>query len=295
MALPADGSGEAKPWRDSLHARRRRAGVVAGRARASRRSSPIRRSPIPRSSRSSPACTRRRSRSWTCTSCSADGSSKNLTGAFDDQVSDPVWSPDGAALFFRAVNNTTYDETVYRYSVAEQKLEPVVRGQESYGRFVAVPRRHRRRRSRTRRTRPISGCFGASGQRTRITDLNPQLARFTFSKPELFYFHNADGERLGALLYKPAGLGPNDKVPVITWVYEKMTPAHPPLRRARSDVHQPRLRDADAEREGEGRADRRLVREVRRAGGERRAGDGIHQRQVRRSGATASAPTRRRI
>ena len=73
----------------------------------------------------------------------ADGSSKNITSAFDDQVSDPVWSPDGGALFFRAVNNKTYDETVYRYSVAEQKLEPVVRGQESYGRFVAAPRRYR--------------------------------------------------------------------------------------------------------------------------------------------------------
>ena len=52
-------------------------------------------------------------------------------------MSDPVWSPDGGALFFRAVNNTTYNETVYRYSVADQKLEPVVRGQESYGRLVA--------------------------------------------------------------------------------------------------------------------------------------------------------------
>jgi dipeptidyl aminopeptidase/acylaminoacyl peptidase len=67
--------------------------------------------------------------------------------------------------------------------------------------------------------------FDANGLRTRITDLNPQLARFTFSKPELFSFFNADGERLGALLYKPAGLGPTDKVPVITWIYEKLTPA----------------------------------------------------------------------
>ena len=41
----------------------------------------------------------------------------------------------------------------------------------------------------------------------------------------MFSFHSADGDRLGALLYKPAGLGANDKVPVITWVYEKMTPA----------------------------------------------------------------------
>src|SRR6185295_15505237 len=68
----------------------------------------------------------------------ADGSSRNVTSAFDDQISDPVWSPDGGALFFRAVNNTTYDETVYRYTIAEQKLEPVVRGQESYGRLVAL-------------------------------------------------------------------------------------------------------------------------------------------------------------
>ena len=63
--------------------------------------------------------------------------------------------------------------------------------------------------------------IGARGQRARITELNPQLARFTFSKPELFYFHNADGERLGALIYKPAGLGASEKVPVITWVYKR--------------------------------------------------------------------------
>jgi dipeptidyl aminopeptidase/acylaminoacyl peptidase len=154
----------------------------------------------------------------------ADGSSRNVTSAFDDQISDPVWSPDGAALSFRAVNNKTYDETVYRYSVAEQKLEPVVRGQESYGRFVAMPGGIVSAVEDA--THPIDlWMVGANGQRTRITDLNPQLAKFRFSKPELFYFHNADGERLGALLYKPAGLGPNDKAPVITWVYEKMTPA----------------------------------------------------------------------
>src|SRR4029079_5094570 len=67
--------------------------------------------------------------------------------------------------------------------------------------------------------------LGASGQRTRITDLNPQLARFMFSTPTMFSFHSADGDRLGVMLDKPAGLGANDKVPVITWVYEKMTPA----------------------------------------------------------------------
>jgi dipeptidyl aminopeptidase/acylaminoacyl peptidase len=154
----------------------------------------------------------------------ADGSSRNLTSAFDDQVADPVWSLDGLALFFRAVNNTTYDETVYRYTPADQKLEPVVRGQESFGRFVATSGAVVSAIEDATHAADL-WMIGAGGQRMRITDLNPQLSRFTFSQPELFYFHSADGERLGALLYRPAGVAANEKVPVITWVYEKMTPA----------------------------------------------------------------------
>jgi dipeptidyl aminopeptidase/acylaminoacyl peptidase len=153
----------------------------------------------------------------------ADGVWKNVTSGFDDQVFDPVWSVDGSALFFRTVNNTSYDETVYRYTVTDQKLEPVVRGQETYGRFVATP--NGVVSAIESATRPADLWLIGAGQRTRITDLNPQLARFTFSKPDLFYYYNADGERLGALLYKPAGLADSEKVPVITWVYEKMTPA----------------------------------------------------------------------
>jgi dipeptidyl aminopeptidase/acylaminoacyl peptidase len=154
---------------------------------------------------------------------SADGSFKNLTGEFEDQVSTPVWSPDGARLFFRAVNNATYDETVYRYTIADQKLEPIARGQESYGRFQATETGLITTIEDA--THPIDlWMLGADTPRTRITDLNPQLSRFPFSKPELFYFHNADGDRLGALLYRPARAAPTDKVPVITWVYEKLTP-----------------------------------------------------------------------
>jgi dipeptidyl aminopeptidase/acylaminoacyl peptidase len=153
----------------------------------------------------------------------SDGVWKNVTSSFDDQVFDPVWSGDGSALFFRAVNNTSYDETVYRYTLADQRLEPVVRGEESYGRFAATP--NGVVSAIESATQPGDLWLIGAGQRMRITDLNPQLARFKFSTPELFYYYNADGDRLGALLYKPAGLDDNEKVPVITWVYEKMTPA----------------------------------------------------------------------
>ena len=155
----------------------------------------------------------------------ADGASRNVTSSFDDQVSDPVWAPDGSAVYFRATNNKTYDETLYQYTLADEKLRSVARGQESYGRLVPT---------KSGVVMPIEDAThpddlwlvdGGSNRRTRITDLNPQLARFTFSKPEMFWYFNADGDRLGALLYRPAGLKPADKVPVITWVYEKMTPA----------------------------------------------------------------------
>jgi len=155
---------------------------------------------------------------------SADGVSRNVTSGFDDQVSDPVWAPDGSAVYFRAVNNTTYDETLYQYTPADQQLQRIAHGPSSYGRLAAtnrgvvVPIEDA--------TRPDDLWFvDRSGSRTRITDLNPQLARFTFSAPEMFSFYSADGDRLGALLYKPAGMRAGDKVPVITWVYEKMTPA----------------------------------------------------------------------
>jgi dipeptidyl aminopeptidase/acylaminoacyl peptidase len=222
MAQPADGSGEARPWRDAFTLGvsepvwspdgSRFAALVADPTVTDPELEPVK-----------PGMYTAAQPFMDLYVVMRDGSSKNLTSAFDDQISDPVWSADGGALFFRAVNNTTYDETVYRYGIADQKLEPIVRGQESYSRLAAAAGGIASAVEDA--THPTDlWMFAANGQRTRITDLNPQLARFTFSKPELFYFHNADGERLGALLYKPAGLGPNQKAPVITWVYEKLTP-----------------------------------------------------------------------
>src|SRR5262245_13292107 len=123
-----------------------------------------------------------------------DGIWKNVTAAFEDQVTDPVWSADGSTVYFRAIDNTTYDETVYRYTIADQKVEPIVRGEESYGRFAAAASDGLVALIEDATHPPDLWLIGP-GQRTRITDLNPQLARFAFSKPELFYFYNADGDR----------------------------------------------------------------------------------------------------
>src|SRR5262249_10848003 len=155
----------------------------------------------------------------------ADGASRNVTSGFDDQISDPVWSPDGSAVYFRPVTNPPYDETISRYTPADRQLQRIAHGPESYGRLTPTSAGVVVSIEDATHPDDLWLLAGADQHRTRITDLNPQLARFAFATPEMFWYYNADGERLGALLYKPAGLRPGEKVPVITWVYEKMTPA----------------------------------------------------------------------
>jgi dipeptidyl aminopeptidase/acylaminoacyl peptidase len=153
----------------------------------------------------------------------SDGAGRNLTSAFEDQVSDPVWSPDGQAVFFRAVNNQTYDQTIYRYTLQDQQLTALTRGPESYGHLTAGPGLLAVTVEDATHPQDLIVLEGP-GRRARVTDLNPQLAPFRFGKPDLFYYDNADGERLGALLYKPAGHDGGQRLPVITWIYEKLTP-----------------------------------------------------------------------
>jgi dipeptidyl aminopeptidase/acylaminoacyl peptidase len=154
---------------------------------------------------------------------SADGTGRNLTSAFEDQVSDPVWTPDGGAVVFRAVNNQTYDETIFRYTLRDQQLTALAKGPESYGHLSAAPGAVAATVEDATHPQDLLILDGAA-TRTRATDLNPQLSRFHFARPELFYYFNADGQRLGALLYKPAGQPSGARWPVVTWIYEKLTP-----------------------------------------------------------------------
>ena len=92
-------------------------------------------------------------------------------------------------------------------TVADRSSEPSRSGQESFGRLQPTSGGRGRCRRGRDAARPICGCSAPSGSARASPTSTRSSARFTFSKPELFYFHNADGERLGALLYKPAAAG----------------------------------------------------------------------------------------
>jgi len=154
----------------------------------------------------------------------AGGEERNLTAGFPDTVSDPIWSGDGREIFFKTTHNQSYDEAIHRYSLEDGRLTILAGGAESFddlnasdGAFVF---------SAQSATSPpdVHLVDLENGERRRMTDLNPALGRFRFGRPEMFSFRNADGESLNALLYRPAGAAVGGKTPVITWIYEKLTP-----------------------------------------------------------------------
>jgi dipeptidyl aminopeptidase/acylaminoacyl peptidase len=152
------------------------------------------------------------------------GEERNLTAGFPDQVSDPLWSRDGKHLFFKATHNESYDEAIHRYSIEDGSSTLLSHGAESYDDLTAADGALVFSAESAVRPQDLYYVDLASGDRRRVTDLNPALGRFRFSQPEMFSFRNADGEPLKALLYRPVDSAPGGNVPVITWIYEKLTP-----------------------------------------------------------------------
>ena len=203
-----------------------------------------------------PRHVRRRSRSWTSmSSWSADGSSTNVTSGFDDQVSDPVWSPDGARAVLprRQQHDLRRNRSIATASRSE-KLEPVVRGPG----IVRPVGRHAGRRASSSvedATRPADlWMFGASGQRTpdhraepAARPLHVQQAGAVLLPQRRRRAARRAALQAGRPRRQRQGAGHHLGL-------READAGHPPLRRARPDVHQPRLRDADAERESESRA-----------------------------------------
>lgn len=161
---------------------------------------------------------------WDLYLVSRSGEYKNITEGLPDQISDPVWSPKGDAFYFRSTNNQNYDESLWRYDLQSQQLQRLLGGAYSFGDLAALANGLAFTRQSATAPEDLWWLPTGSSEPVRLTHLNPQLDDIQFSTPELFYFESQRGDRLGALLYKPAGFQPGQKVPVITYVYEKLTP-----------------------------------------------------------------------
>jgi len=158
---------------------------------------------------------------------SSDGKAENITPDIPDQALNPVWSRDGESFYFRTVHNQSYAESLWRYDLATAQKVRLLEGNYSIGNLSSVPKAAGGIVFTLESATTPGDLWildeGKSEPR-RLTELNPQLRDVAFSEPELFQFDNADGESMRALLYKPAGYQPGDKIPIVTYVYEKLTP-----------------------------------------------------------------------
>jgi len=150
-----------------------------------------------------------------------------LTGSEKDTRSGELaWSADGKALFYRSNDEQTYHETIHRWQAGSGENTAVYSADRSI--HALKPSRDGSVLAFTAQsaTAPDDGYLLEPGkaEARRITDLNPQLASFTFQAPRMFRFYNADGIRLQGMLFLPPGTDSNHKVPVVTWVYEKLSP-----------------------------------------------------------------------
>lgn len=146
--------------------------------------------------------------------------------AREDEVSDLAWSADGRSLIFRAVDAQSYRETIFRWEPAAPAAVPLLSADEAIGN-LSVPRDGATVAfTAASAVHPPEAYVVAArgGERRRLTDLNPQLARFQFVAPEVMGYYSADGEPLRALVYKPVGASAAGPAPVVTYVYEKLTP-----------------------------------------------------------------------
>jgi dipeptidyl aminopeptidase/acylaminoacyl peptidase len=147
-----------------------------------------------------------------------------INGGAKVSVGSVVWATDGSKVMFEGANVESLDESVYKYELESQNLERLTDGGELIGDLESQGNTLLFTAEQADHPTDIYAIDIGNDSRRRIVALNPQLSQFEFSVPELFHYTNLDGETTGALLYRPVDVSPSAKVPVITYVYEKMTP-----------------------------------------------------------------------
>jgi len=144
----------------------------------------------------------------------------------DTQNGELAWSADGKVLFYRSNDEQTYRETIHRWQADNGKGTAVYSADRSIHALNSSRDGSVLAFTAQGATAPDDGYVleSVKTEARRITDVNPQLAAFTFQAPRMFRFYNADGVQLQGMLFLPPGTDPNHRVPVVTWVYEKLSP-----------------------------------------------------------------------
>jgi dipeptidyl aminopeptidase/acylaminoacyl peptidase len=148
----------------------------------------------------------------------ASGKKRSLTAAWDRSVAAFSWSPDSTAIYALAEDEGT--QPIFRIDARDGKATRVVAG--AFQSALQVLRDGRLAFTRDSFVAPAEiWTAGRDGSSPRaLTHFNDQrLAQTELASPEEFWFPGAGGDRVHGFLFKPAGLAPGKKAPLVYFIH----------------------------------------------------------------------------
>jgi dipeptidyl aminopeptidase/acylaminoacyl peptidase len=135
-----------------------------------------------------------------------------------------VWSTSKGTLVLRADDPTTKQSGWYRASEDTNSVEMMLLEDKSYAQpplfQVSHDARHVIYLAEDAQNEPNLWLANASfSQRRRLTEINPQFARYKMGESQLIEWRDIDGKRLHGALLLPAGYDKTKKYPLIVEVY----------------------------------------------------------------------------
>jgi dipeptidyl aminopeptidase/acylaminoacyl peptidase len=132
------------------------------------------------------------------------------------------WSPDGDVLYFSYSAQDKYDRGLVKLDIKTGNFSDLMRSDHLFQRWQMSEDGQLFIYSDSDGDFPADWYSADKNlsQKTRLTDLNPQLNNCTLSHTELISYRDADGKQLFGVLYYPANYDKGKKYPLITEVYE---------------------------------------------------------------------------
>ncbi|MBM3788855.1 MAG: S9 family peptidase, partial [Acidobacteria bacterium] len=142
-----------------------------------------------------------------------------ISGSYENGISDYVWSPDGREIIFEGQNRT--NRGLFRLDPSSGKVTPIgdVRGVLGASSFS-------KDRSLAAGTYSDPRTFGdvcvldtRTGQRTRLTQANPQIEKLAVASAEVITWKSKDGLEVEGILYLPENYRQGSRLPLILHVH----------------------------------------------------------------------------
>ena len=144
------------------------------------------------------------------------GTSTNLTAAQLDRNADlPVWSPEGATIYFIAMDRVRWQ--LYSASRTADEIRQITHGDCVIGEISIANDDDTFLCTRSEPCAPAEVCVGSirTGEMKRLTKLNPQLENFTLGEVQVIQWESGDGLEIEGLLCLPVGYETGKSYPLI--------------------------------------------------------------------------------